>query len=157
MKSSKISSDKQPYDERQLAVRGLAYKAAFITLALYNVGYGLVWEVKGIWTATAAWGLFAGVCIAFSVFAIVCIAKDAYLALTEKPGRYLAFAGAVALCNLSVGFAGILNPSVVYHRFSQYNLLLGITFTLIEIVFTCKVLFDRRADKQEQSNQHEKP
>ena len=126
------------FDERQELARGVAYKYAFITLAVSVFAYGSmdVWR----WCEPLA-GSTICVGVAMVVFAVTCIRKDAYLSLYEKPRRVMATFAVVAGVNLVIGWnyahQGVLVEGGVL-TFRAVNPICGVMCLVILLVYAAR-------------------
>lgn len=76
------------FDERQVAARGKACKAALLVLAIYLIEDAILINMWRPWAKPGV-DVLMGVWLAFVVFLCVAIHYDAYRALREKPlGAY---------------------------------------------------------------------
>lgn len=149
----KFGRKKNEYDERQEALRGKAYKAAFFTLMGYLAINGIICQGFGIEWAESFTEAFIGICISVIIFAIICIKDDAYFSISEKPGTYLILFAVIGLLNIGICLFnfikhesfitdGLLNEKAV-------NLSSGIMFFILDIVLVVKMLDDKISGKRE--------
>ena len=79
---------KTEYDERQLRIRGDAYRFAFYTVVIYEVIL-LVVEIGGFTLPLESYVIhFAGILLGILVLSGICIWKDAYWGLNNNRKRY---------------------------------------------------------------------
>lgn len=129
-----------PCDERQLIARGKSYKYAFFVLLGYLTLCMLT--QSGIIKAFAsAYVLFViGICIGFFAFASSSILQDAYVTPKTDPKNMAVSLGSISAVNIVVGL--FLSDVVVLKNgtleYISMNLLLGITFLLLFLLFVFK-------------------
>lgn len=142
------------YDERQLLARGKAYKAAYFTLIFYMLIIAALKET-GIPIFMSFCGLWLGVCLSVAVFAVICILKDAYMSLYENVKGVILMFSAVALLNLIIGIESISEQRPLLEKgvlsTDWLNLIVGILFMVIVIVFCGKVLYNKKQEDEESS------
>ncbi len=149
----KYGRKKNDYDERQEALRGKAYKAAFFTLIIYMVANGVISKGLGIIWAEAMTEALIGVFLSVTVFVVICIKDDAYLSMSDKPATYLALFSIIGFVNIGISTFffvrnesfltdGILNEKAV-------NLSAGIVFIILAIAIAAKMLHDRQIEKRD--------
>lgn len=139
---------KDAYDERQLLARGVAYKFAFYTLLIGMVIIALMEEIAGIKLFMSMAGVWAMACISLAVFVTICIVKDAYMSLYENvKGVVIMFSG-VALLNIVIAISNIIDgaPWIENGVLSVgcTNLIVGVLFVYILIVFVCRVIYNNK-------------
>ena len=148
--SKKLNKDnkvKTKYDERQLKIRGDAYKYGFYATMITN----------GLLLALAASGLekflgmnvyfipvFVGIVahITYSVF------KDAYFGMNNKRKNYLIFMAFVGLINFAVAIIATVNGELISDGALQapfLNYLCGSLFVILAIELIIKNLIDKKA------------
>lgn len=138
---------KTEYDERQLRIRGDAYRYAFYTAVIWEAVL-LVLAVGEFELPVPAYVLhFAGVIAGITVLTSFCIWKDAYWGLNNNRRRY----GIILVA------AGLLNAVPLYGRladresgdFPYVNLLCCVMLLAIGIELLLKQLLDKRAESAE--------
>ena len=138
---------KSEYDERQLRVRGDAYRYAFYTV--------VIWEAVLIVLAYGDFHLpvpdlalhFAGIVAGGLVLSTVCIWKDAYWGLNNNRKRY----------GIILVVAGLLNALPLYMAlsagsesdFPYVNMLTCIMLLVVGIELLLKHFLDQRAENSE--------
>ena len=138
---------KSEYDERQLRVRGDAYRYAFYTV--------VIWEAVLIVLAYGDFHLpvpdlalhFAGIVAGGLVLSTVCIWKDAYWGLNNNRKRY----------GIILVVAGLLNALPLYMAlsagsesdFPYVNMLTCIMLLVVGIELLLKHFLDQRAENAE--------
>ena len=138
---------KAEYDERQLRVRGDAYRYAFYTVIYWEVILFIL-AFGEISLPVPAFILhFAGIIIGCLVLSGYCIWKDAYWGLNNNRKRY----------GIILVVAGILNAIPLYglwsgrdsSDFPYVNLLTCAMLLIVGIELLIKHLVDKRADSPE--------
>lgn len=149
----KKQKQERRYDERQLQARGRAYQAAFFSLLGYCVVAGMLSLCLEREICSAYTAMFIGVFFSVGVFVVKCIFSEAYFAVGERPGYWLALSALVAavnivvvLINLHDGKAIIENGVLTEH---SINLGCGILFVAIFAAMLIKTLKDRASDASE--------
>lgn len=142
------------YDERQLAVRGLAYKAAYGTLMWYVGIISLLSEILDISWFMSFSGMWLGICLSILVFTVLCIVKDAYMSFYSNAKGILMISSFVGLINLGIGIGVILNrnPLLVDGKLSSLyiNLIVGILFCITTITFLGKIIYNRKHREEDE-------
>lgn len=121
----RVSARKDPaahqYDERQLWIRGNAYRAAFMTVCGFHALYAVIVTVAGrpfmADGVSGAAGLFLGLC----VFAVCCIRTGAFFTDTERLKRYLILIAIVLLSQTAGLVPAIRNGELVRDGLLQMN------------------------------------
>ena len=91
---------KTEYDERQLIIRGRAYRYAFYTVIIYECCM-LVLGIGEITLPIKDYMLhFGGICLGCVVLACYSIWNDVYWGLNNSPKRYIALFAATAALNM---------------------------------------------------------
>jgi len=142
------------YDERQTAARGKAYRAGFYTLlAAMAVLIFLLTVTEDLPLTREAMAVlaFAALCLGAVVFACTAIWHDAYIGLTESPGRYKGMILILTAVNLAVGGIELYRSDffaegIVFSNCS--SLLVGIMGLIILITLLVKQYADRRAETE---------
>lgn len=147
----KKQKQERRYDERQPQARGRAYQAAFFCRYCVVAGMLSLCLEREICSAYTA--MFIGVFFSVGVFVVKCIFSEAYFAVGERPGYWLALSALVAavnivvvLINLHDGKAIIENGVLTEH---SINLGCGILFVAIFAAMLIKTLKDRASDASE--------
>ena len=132
------------YDERQLRVRGDAYRYAFYSVIICEVIL-LILEFGEVALPIPAYVLhFGAIIIGCLVLCTYCIWKDAYWGLNNNRRRY----------GIILVVAGLLNAFPIYgslsHRstldFPYVNLLTCIMLLVVGVELIVKQFLDRRAE-----------
>lgn len=145
---------KLEYDERQRAVQGRAYCAAFYTLLGYVVANALYEMLYSPWGDSLTVAMF-GVFIGISVFGMVCIFNDAYTPLRKKPGTYILLFLALAAFNAAIGYFNLHGESVFENgvlTFRCVNFAVAGMLVLVAIVYGARLLYIGLRDRGESEN-----
>lgn len=138
---------KTEYDERQLKVRGDAYRYAFYTV--------MIWEVILFVLAIGEFTLplpdyvlhFAGLMVGIMVLSGYCIWRDAYWGLNNNRKRYGIILVVAGLLN-AIPLFGVLNNSED-EPFPYVNLLVCVMLLVVGVELLLKHLLDKRAEDAE--------
>ena len=138
---------KVEYDERQLRVRGDAYRYAFYTV--------VIWEAVLIVLAYGDFHLpvpdlalhFAGIIAGVIVLSTICIWKDAYWGLNNNRKRYGIILVVAALLNGLPVFFGLKGADGF--DFPYVNLLTCIMLLAVGVELLVKHMLDQRAENAE--------
>ena len=108
-KVSGSKSLKGDYDERQMLIRGIGYKYAFLTnlilLAVYVLSSALFPDLP----VNPGEAMFAVIIISVLVYALYCIRKDAFFGIRYNSKGYLILLVAVVVTNLIGAGARLVN------------------------------------------------
>ena len=123
---------KSEYDERQLVIRGKAYKAGFYTaivyLAILTVFFMTDFEIPFVISVLA----FFGVALSVTVVAVYSIWNEAYWGLNNQRDRYAIVFVLCAIINLGAGISAIVQGTVFLGTQGPIiNLLCGIMLLII--------------------------
>lgn len=138
---------KTQYDERQLRVRGDAYRYAFYTVVIYDVILFVV-EIGGFALPLEGYVLhFAGILLGVLVLSGYCIWKDAYWGLNNNRKRY----------GIILVVAGLLNALPVVmtlvagdgDSFPWVNLLTTVMLLVVGVELLAKHILEKRAERTE--------
>ena len=139
---------KKSYDERQLLVRGQAYKSAFFTMIIYVSIAAILSELYNIHVLMSFAGMWMGVCLALMVFVIICIVKDAYMSLYENAKGIILLFLLCAVVNILGGGMQLLDTHSLLEdgkiSIQCINLETGILFLIALIVFVGKLIYNQR-------------
>lgn len=138
---------KTEYDERQLKVRGDAYRYAFYTV--------MIWEVILFVLAIGEFTLplpgyvlhFAGLMVGIMVLSGYCIWRDAYWGLNNNRKRYGIILVVAGLLN-AIPLLGVLTNSED-EPFPYVNLLVCGMLLVVGVELLLKHLLDKRAEDAE--------
>ena len=135
------------YDERQLRVRGDAYRYAFYTIIVYEVIIFIL-EFGELSLPIADYVLhFAGLILSCLVLSGYCIWKDAYWGLNNNRRRYGIILIVAGLLNAFPVAAALANRSE--EPFPYVNLLVCIMLIVVGAELLIKHLLDKRAEETE--------
>jgi TRAP-type C4-dicarboxylate transport system permease large subunit len=138
---------KTEYDERQLKVRGDAYRYAFYTVVIYEVIL-LVVEIGGFTLPLESYVIhFAGILLGILVLSGICIWKDAYWGLNNNRKRYGIILVVAALLNGLPVFFGLKGADGF--DFPYVNLLTCIMLLAVGVELLVKHMLDQRAENAE--------
>lgn len=142
------------YDERQLLVRGQAYKAAFFTLIAFVTLASLMSELFEIPLFMSFCGMWIGVCFSIVVFAIICIWKEAYMSLYQNAKGVILIFSFVGIMNIGAGIRVILEKRPMLENgaisIDCTNLVVGILFWLVFIVFCARLIYNKKHSEEEE-------
>ena len=140
------------YDERQLVIRGNAYRLAFYTILIYEVAM-MVLEIGGITIPVNGYLIhFCGIVLGCMVLASYCIWKDVYWGLNNNRKRYAFVIIGVALINAVPVAASIKGGSFIKDGRlgeSGVNLICLIMLGVLGIELLAKHIQDTRAGEEE--------
>ncbi len=128
------------YDERQLLVRGNAYKWGFFTTiiigCIFMIAIGWYTYLASYSVAFFSISIFSGIL----VFAVYSIVKDAFYSLQNNGSSYMLL---TAVCTASQFIAFFSdpdwhNPEVILGSIRMLNLCCGITFLIVLLLLIWK-------------------
>lgn len=136
------------YDERQIAVRGTAYKAGFLTMVLCNL-------IPGILMAMLDTGFFrkyemvlfiGSAFLGLTVFAVIAIWKGAYLTAHQNPVKNLIIVIMVISANALAAFykPDWETPEELFSSVHGINALIAVFFLIILAALVLKMIQERR-------------
>lgn len=136
------------FDERQLMVRGKAYKYGFFTALL---GLAALIFCNSVFQFDMML-LGAGACLftGLTVFAVYCIWNDAFLSFRQKPSSYLFSGGIVIICNGAGIVKRLAEGTGLYEMLSDVfclNMLCAAAFVVIEATIVIKLIATRRENE----------
>ena len=138
---------KTEYDERQLKVRGDAYRYAFYTVVVYEVIMFII-GIGGFSLPIDEYVLhFAGIILGVLVLSGICIWKDAYWGLNNNRKRYgiiLVIAGLLNAFPVAMMLMGKSEES-----FPWVNLLVCVMLLVVGVELIMKHLVEKRAERAE--------
>lgn len=140
------------YDERQEAIQGRAYKAAFVTLAVYELVCGFFDLCTGLVWCDRIVGAFIGVAIALAVFGVSGILSDAYFRNGENQGLFAALFAFVSVVNIGFGIWKIIDGEFVVDGVLTHhclNMVVGLMFVPMLIAMLVKRVRDKRETETE--------
>ena len=142
------------YDERQLVVRGKAYKAAYLTLTAYMIIFAILDDLMEIMLFMSVGGIWLGICLSILVFAVICIVEDAYMSLYENAKGIILLLSFVAIVNLVVGCINLWHglPLVTDGGLSvtTVNLMMGLLYLVISIVLCGKIIYNKKHPEEDE-------
>ena len=135
------------YDERQLKVRGDAYRYAFYSVLVYEVIVFILEFGEFSLPFEGYVTHFAGIIIGVLVLSGYCIWKDAYWGLNNNRKRYGIILVVAALLNALPVFFGLKGADGF--DFPYVNLLTCIMLLAVGVELLIKHILDQRAEKAE--------
>ena len=143
-KNRKIKSE---YDERQLRIRGDAYRYAFYTVVVYEVIMFII-GIGGFSLPVDEYILhFAGIILGIMVLSGICIWKDAYWGLNNNRKRYGIILVVAGLLNAFPVAAMLMGKSD--DSFPWVNLLVCVMLLVVGVELLAKHLLEKRAERAE--------
>ncbi len=141
---------KSEYDERQRAIRNLAYKYAFYTVMFYEV-LMLVLGIGNVQIPAPAYAIhFFGIILGCTVLGVYCVWKDVYWGMNNDRKRYImVFAVAIAL-NLIPVIASIMGASFITDgqvNMPVINLMVLMMLFALFVTFILKRIVDKRENE----------
>ena len=143
----KIKANDCEFDERQVLIRGKAYKIGFMTMLLLAaafvfactvnedlVAYGHLWNVVSMFLGLTA-------------FAVYSILNDAFLTLKQSAGKYFALCIVVTACNclwLPDVLRGKTTIAELLTSYEGLNVVCALTFVIIGSTLIVKIFIDRK-------------
>ena len=147
MIANKNRKIKTEYDERQLRVRGDAYRYAFYTVVIWEV-FLFILACDEIRLPIPEYVLhFAGILAGVIVLSSYCIWKDAYWGLNNNRKRYGIILVVAALLNALPVFFGLKGADGF--DFPYVNLLTCIMLLAVGVELLIKHMLDQRAERAE--------
>ena len=147
MIANKNRKIKTEYDERQLRVRGDAYRYAFYTVVIWEV-FLFILACDEIRLPIPEYVLhFAGILAGVIVLSSYCIWKDAYWGLNNNRKRYGIILVVAALLNGLPVFFGLKGADGF--DFPYVNLLTCIMLLAVGVELLVKHMLDHRAENAE--------
>ena len=137
----KNRKEKFTYDERQQAMRGVAFKYAFFTLVCYNAAYGLFDLATDIKWANEITAMLIGICLAVLVHVVYSIWHECYFSMNEEPKRVLIVFGVVSLINMVIAVGQGMRGELIENGMLTYscaNLVAAIMFFCILLALLIK-------------------
>ncbi len=91
---------KTSYDERQEAIRNLAYKYAFYTVLFYECVM-LIFGIAGVELPIPDYAVhFLGIILGSTVLGVYCVYRDAFWGLNNSPKRYFISFAIILILNI---------------------------------------------------------
>jgi len=134
------------YDERQMLVRGQAYRATFWVLVAYLCISGFFSLIAGTEWADGVTSPFIGVCLAITVFVVICIKKDAYFPVNQQPRFYIVLFGIIIPVNLATGIIRLVNESDSFFTNGalNYNVMPFIICVMFSVILATLIIRRRK-------------
>ena len=139
-----LRGQKNQYDERQVAARGIAYKCGFFTLMLCEVLYSVL-NALNLRFADDIAGPILGIFPALAVFGSVAVMKDAYFGVNESKSSRIIW-GVVGVLWTAIGVTKIASGEGVADgllTIDSLQLFLGVTFLIIAAAQIVHALMNR--------------
>lgn len=140
---------KSQFDERQLLVRGNAFKYGFFTILLGNVVQIVITiteeDVTNLFYPSTIIVWAAGLC----VYCVYAIWNDAYMGINENTKTYMIMNAFIGVANICIGIFNLpedATPSNNGYISGLLNLLLGCVFVVMLITMVIKKLKDKSED-----------
>ncbi len=135
---------RENYDERQLLIRGNAYKAGFMTIMLLNAGFLLLMMCNEEFSRYAIGFISISFFGGLIVFAGYSIMKDAFFSFHQNRSSYLLLCLAVVVSQLVNFFTkeNWSNVSLLMSSERILNLGCAAAFTVILVMLLIKRVFD---------------
>jgi len=142
------------FDERQMKVRGKAFKAAFIVMTVYYLIYGMLITFCKTGFGAENIMIFFGLEIGFITFAVYCILRDAFLSLNQS---FITSIITDAVCAL-IMFVSFFKdradglPVIVDGKLTEtvFTLSIGITFSIVLIASLVRHHYEKKEDQSGQ-------
>lgn len=143
-----VRSKQDSYDERQMLIRGQAYKAAFFTLMGYMFVSSVLDEMFEIPLFMSFGGMWLGICLSIFVFAAICIWRDAYMSMySNAKGMILSFL-ILGIVNLIGGSRLVWNEGLLLENGALsnacVNLVSSVLIFAVLLVFIARLLYNRQ-------------
>ena len=138
---------KAEYDERQLRVRGDAYRYAFYTMVIWEAILMILDFGDFHFPVSEYTFHFAGIIIGTMVLSTICIWKDAYWGLNNNRRSYGIILLVAGLCN-AIPVVGSLHGASG-SDFPYVNLLCCVMLVVVGAELLLKQLADKRAEGAE--------
>ena len=136
------------FDERQLAIRGAAFKWTTLMFIIWIMIWNLLKEFQVIQSEPTA-DMLIEILPPFCVFAITCILKDAYDPISGRPG--LAVFVLMPLCAVTMYFSKIRDHVILFDGnliTTDGALIINYTvWILLAVIYWTKYLKERSAEK----------
>ena len=143
-KNKKIKTE---YDERQLRVRGDAYRYAFYTVVVWEAILFVLAFGEFTFPVPTYVLHFAGIILGVMVLSGYCIWKDAYWGLNNNRKTYGVILVVAGLLNVIPVIGGL--RSADGSDFPYVNLLACVMLLVLGVELLIKQLLDRRAEREE--------
>ena len=148
----KKRSDSEGFDERQLLLRGNAYKYAFFSLILFEAFYAVALLLIGHPLMADGVSALLGVFLSITVFAVYCINNDAFK--SNRPSfnlkTYSILLAAVTLINGWNGIQSLRSGEMIQNGLLQLSvsaLACAVCFLIILIVLLRKAVLDKKEEE----------
>lgn len=130
------TNKRSDYDERQLAVRGKAYRAAYLVFLVLILFNGLFYVFTGKSLADPCVTSVFSMCVSIIVFAFKCMANDAYIGVSTNARKYVVLLIIIGVLNV---FNAVIyfKEEIISFTNGEYlfdistSFMVGITFILV--------------------------
>lgn len=136
------------YDERQVAVRGIAFRRAYITLLLALCVNAIVSGTLEIHWAKPGVDSFLCMFLSVGVFVVECIRRDAYFTASQTPRRGIAIFTLVTLCQVPATVMHAVDGDFVENGQLTLAVINPACMAVFAVVLIA-ILLKRRSDRAE--------
>lgn len=146
-KMNKDNKVKTKYDERQLKIRGDAFKYGFFATLISN-GLIMALAASGIEKFLGMNAYFIPIFIGIVVQMTYSVFKDAYFGMNNKRNNYLVFMAIIGLINFAIAILATVNGELIEDGVLQapfLNYLCGGLFVVLAGDLLVKGLIDKKA------------
>ena len=141
------------YDERQILARGEAYKHAILTLLIYSIAAGLAdLYIDGQW-ADIYTVTVIGVMLTVAVFSTECIMSEAYFAVGQRAGVWIAVCAVVTVMNAYVTVDNIRSGEMMIENGMLTHRVVNPACGLVFLAVLLAVLIKSRRERAENTEQ----
>lgn len=139
------------FDERQVAARGLAFRAAFFTLLLYDLLAGAAELIAGVrWAQNDFVFGCVGALLGLLVFIEVSVWNHAYLCKDGDTRQTIAI-GAVGLGELLVFVSELLEGEHLIHNGRVQSTVLSLGMGIVLVCAAATLLLRRHIDRRDEA------
>ena len=141
------------YDERQLLVRGNAYRYAFYTAIILMGIWMIIAEFISDLPVTTGLALFIIILVSIDVYAVYSILNDAYFGVKYDKRRYFGFFLIIIAINLIGGISNIVNRdiSIPFGLMECANIAITVAFLPLVILLAIKTFGSKEDVEDEES------
>ena len=144
---------KDNFDERQLLVRGNAYRYAFYTILILMAAWMILGEFISTLPITTGLALFIIMLISIDVYAVYSIKNDAYFGVKYDKRRYFIFFLVIIAMNLIGGIANIMGNEITapFGLMECANIAVAAAFLPLLVLMGISAFNDREESDDEES------
>lgn len=144
---------KDNFDERQLLVRGNAYRYAFYTALILMAVLMIIGEFIPVLPVTTGLALFIIMLISIDVYAVYSILNDAYFGVKYDKKRYFVFFLIIIAMNLIGGVTNIMGSEIAvpYGLLECANIVVAAAFLPLLILLGIGAFTDKEDEEDEES------